>query len=217
VSEINRIHIHAQCVNWSACIRYPPSRACLLAQFCWGLLIVTAEKESDRNIIFRCSFIGYFHGVSYCDNRERGFLFDYDTKEKEHQNTRQSDEYSGATPPRTNQIASCFDALSITSKLCDSIYSLKIIRCVCKISLSQFYILSLFWNFLRHSDGDTRHDVNNDKRSIKLTLCNRMDLQIDGIMDTFLCWQGWMLLQTWPCYNIQHTFLFTYVYYHHLL
>jgi hypothetical protein len=41
-------------------------------------------------------------------------MFDYDTKEKEHQNTRQSDLYSGAMTPRTNQIASCFDALSIT-------------------------------------------------------------------------------------------------------
>jgi hypothetical protein len=43
-------------------------------------------------------------------------MFDYDTKEKEHQNTRQSDLYSGATPPRTNQIASCFGALSITNQ-----------------------------------------------------------------------------------------------------
>jgi hypothetical protein len=32
-----------------------------------------------------------FPGVSYCENRERVFMFDYDTKEKEHQNTRQSD------------------------------------------------------------------------------------------------------------------------------
>jgi hypothetical protein len=42
-------------------------------------------------------------------------MFDYDTKEKEHQNTRQSDLYSGLRPTRTNQIASCFDALSITN------------------------------------------------------------------------------------------------------
>jgi hypothetical protein len=55
-----------------------------------------------------------FSGVSYCDKRERVFVFDYDKKKKEHQNTRQSDLYSGAMPPRTNQIASCFDALSIT-------------------------------------------------------------------------------------------------------
>jgi hypothetical protein len=41
-------------------------------------------------------------------------MFDYDTKEREHQNTQQSDLYSGATPPRTNQIASCFGALSFT-------------------------------------------------------------------------------------------------------
>jgi hypothetical protein len=83
-----------------------PEQAHWLAYFCWGLLIVTAENgKSNRNIIFRCSFIGYFflgfHIVT------TGTVFDYDTKEKEHQNTRQSDKYSGATPPRINQIASC--------------------------------------------------------------------------------------------------------------
>jgi hypothetical protein len=30
-------------------------------------------------------------GVSYCENRERALTFDYDTKEKEYQNNRQSD------------------------------------------------------------------------------------------------------------------------------
>jgi hypothetical protein len=40
------------------------------------------ERESDRKIMFRCSFIGFFF-YSYCDNRERLFMFDYDTKEKE--------------------------------------------------------------------------------------------------------------------------------------
>jgi hypothetical protein len=54
-----------------------------------------------------------FTGLSYCDNRERVFMFDCDTKEKEHQNTRQSD-----YPPRTNQIASCCsDALSLARRL----------------------------------------------------------------------------------------------------
>jgi hypothetical protein len=62
VSELNRIYIHAQCVNWSAGISYPHSRACpligsvlLVFTYCDG-----RERESDRNIIFRCSFIGYF-------------------------------------------------------------------------------------------------------------------------------------------------------------
>jgi hypothetical protein len=32
-----------------------------------------------------------FSGVSYRDKRGRLFMFDYDTKEEEHQNTRQSD------------------------------------------------------------------------------------------------------------------------------
>jgi hypothetical protein len=54
-----------------------------LAHVCWGLLVVTAEKEKATEISFS--------GVSYCDNRERVFMFDYDTKEKERQNTRQSD------------------------------------------------------------------------------------------------------------------------------
>jgi hypothetical protein len=53
--------------------------------------------------------------ITWYENRERAVMFDYDTKEKEHQNTRQSDLYSEATPPpRTNQIASCFGALYIT-------------------------------------------------------------------------------------------------------
>jgi hypothetical protein len=52
-----------------------------LAHFDWGLLIVMAEKRKAL----------LFSWVSYCDNRERFFMFDYDKKEKEHQNTRQFD------------------------------------------------------------------------------------------------------------------------------
>jgi hypothetical protein len=55
-------------------------------------------------------------------------MFDYDTKEKEHQNTRQSD----LRPPRTNQIATCFYALSITCSVqyfVNTIYS-ECLRCV---------------------------------------------------------------------------------------
>jgi hypothetical protein len=32
-----------------------------------------------------------YSGVSYCDNREHVFIFAYDKKEKEHQNTWQFD------------------------------------------------------------------------------------------------------------------------------
>jgi hypothetical protein len=62
VSEINRIHIHAPCVNWSAGISYPHSRACpLIGSFLLGFTYCDeTERESDKNIIFRCSFIGYF-------------------------------------------------------------------------------------------------------------------------------------------------------------
>jgi hypothetical protein len=45
VSELNRIHIHAPCVNWSTGIYYPHSEhAHRLAHFRRGLHIVTAEK-----------------------------------------------------------------------------------------------------------------------------------------------------------------------------
>jgi hypothetical protein len=62
VSGLNRIHIHAQCVNWSAGISYPHSRACpLIGSFLLGFTYCDGrERESDRNVIFRCSFIGSF-------------------------------------------------------------------------------------------------------------------------------------------------------------
>jgi hypothetical protein len=51
------------------------------------------ERESNRNIIFRCSFVGYFFlGFQFVTLQGLTvFMFDYDTKEKEHQNIQQSD------------------------------------------------------------------------------------------------------------------------------
>jgi hypothetical protein len=70
--------------------------------------IATEMSYSDALSLVTCllGFIMWYQGTC--------FYVDYDTKEKEHQNTRQSDLYSGATPSRTHQISSCFDALSIT-------------------------------------------------------------------------------------------------------
>jgi hypothetical protein len=60
--------------------------------FCWGLLILTTEKGNAIGISYSdARSLATFSGVSYCDSRERVFMFDYDTKEKEHQNSRQSD------------------------------------------------------------------------------------------------------------------------------
>jgi hypothetical protein len=43
-----------------------------LAHFCWGLLIVTAEKGKAIEIAYSaaCSLVT-FSGVSYCDNKKR--------------------------------------------------------------------------------------------------------------------------------------------------
>jgi hypothetical protein len=91
----------------------------LIGSFCPGFTYCDdRERDSDGNIIFICPFIRYiFVGFHIVVSGNVFFMFDYDIKEKEHQNTRQSDSYSGATPPRTNQIASCFDALSVTYTL----------------------------------------------------------------------------------------------------
>jgi hypothetical protein len=49
---------------------------------------VTAEKgKAAKNLIQMLVHWLLFSGVSYSSNRERVFMFDYDTKEKEHQNT----------------------------------------------------------------------------------------------------------------------------------
>jgi hypothetical protein len=63
-----------------------------LTQFFWGLLIFTAKKGLTIEISYaEARSLVTFSGVLYCDNRERAFMFDYDTEEKEHQNTRLSD------------------------------------------------------------------------------------------------------------------------------
>jgi hypothetical protein len=53
----------------------------------FGLLIVTAEKGKAIEI----SYLDARSLVTFHDNRKRVFMFDYDIKEKVHQNTRQSD------------------------------------------------------------------------------------------------------------------------------
>jgi hypothetical protein len=59
-----------------------------LAHFCWGVLVGTAEKGKATEMSYSdARSLVIFSGVSYCDNRERVFMFDYDSKEKEHQNT----------------------------------------------------------------------------------------------------------------------------------
>jgi hypothetical protein len=76
-----------------------------LAHFCWVLLIVTAEKGKaiEKSYSDDRSFVTFILRVSYCDNRELVFMFDFDTKQKRHQSTRQSDLYSAICTPCTNQ------------------------------------------------------------------------------------------------------------------
>jgi hypothetical protein len=59
-------------------------------------------------------YTGYFFsGVSYGNNWECAFIFAYDTKEKEHQNTRQSDLYLGHVKIRYTHFSIHFLLLAI--------------------------------------------------------------------------------------------------------
>jgi hypothetical protein len=93
VSVLNRIHVHAQCVNWSAGISYPYSRTCpLIGSFLLGFTYCYCrERKSGRIIIFRCSFIGYFFGGFHIVATGNVFLCLTMIQKKEHQNTRKSD------------------------------------------------------------------------------------------------------------------------------
>jgi hypothetical protein len=58
-----------------------------------GVYLVSRQRKGKRQ---KCHIQMLFHwfffsGVSYYDIRERVFMFDYDTKEKERQHTRQFD------------------------------------------------------------------------------------------------------------------------------
>jgi hypothetical protein len=125
VLELNRLHIHAQCVNWSAGISNPHYRACpLIGSFLLGFTYCGGrERKSIRNIIFRCSFIGNFSlGFHIVTTRNVFYVWLWYKTLGNLINTR------GLRPPRINHVASCFDALSITYKS----FALYIIVIVCQ-------------------------------------------------------------------------------------
>jgi hypothetical protein len=108
-----------------------PEHAHWVAQFVWGLLIVTIEKEIGyRNIIFRCSFIGYFFLGFHIETIGNVFLFLTMIQKGKNINrqTRQSELYSRATPPHKSESlvfrCSFYYLLFIPWLLVSSIYSL---------------------------------------------------------------------------------------------
>jgi hypothetical protein len=109
VSELNRIHIHAHCVNWSAGIRYPHSTACpLIGSFLLGFTYCNGRKrENDRNDIFRCSFIGYYFLEFYIVTTGNVFFYVWLWYKRE-----KTSKHSAIWLILVGY--SCFDALSIT-------------------------------------------------------------------------------------------------------
>jgi hypothetical protein len=64
-----------------------PEHAHRLTHFSWGLLILTAEKgkATEMSYLDARSLVTFLRGLILI------FMFDYDTKEKKHKKTRQSD------------------------------------------------------------------------------------------------------------------------------
>jgi hypothetical protein len=77
LSELTRKDIHAQSVNLSTSISYPHSRECqLFGSFFLGFTNCDGrERKNDRNIIFRCSFIGNFFLGFHIEKTRNMFLF----------------------------------------------------------------------------------------------------------------------------------------------
>jgi hypothetical protein len=100
-------------IKTCAGISYPHSRACpLIGSFCWGLLIVTTENGKAIEISY--SLVPFFVGFHIMTT---GNVFLCLTMIQKRKNIKTLDNLintRGATTPRTNQIPSCFDALSIT-------------------------------------------------------------------------------------------------------
>jgi hypothetical protein len=84
--------MHSALTGVQVLLTRTPEHAHWLVHFCWGLLIVTAKKRNATEIWYSDArlLVTFFLGF-ILRNNERVFMFDYDTKEKEHQNTRQSD------------------------------------------------------------------------------------------------------------------------------
>jgi hypothetical protein len=94
------IYMHSALTGVQVLVTRTPEHAQWLVHFWWGLLVVTTKKRKATEIsyqmlvhwlLFSCGFILWHWD---CD-----FMFDYDTKEEEHQNTRQFDLYLGGYVP----------------------------------------------------------------------------------------------------------------------
>jgi hypothetical protein len=101
------IYIHSALTGVQELVTRTPEHAHWFANFCWGLLIATEEKgkateisySDARSLVsFSRDFILWQQGTSF-------YVWLWHKREKKNLETK---------GPRTNQIASCFDALSIT-------------------------------------------------------------------------------------------------------
>jgi hypothetical protein len=106
-------------VNWSAGISYRHSRACpLIGSFLLKLLIVTAEKAKATEVSYldACSLVTFLRGFIL---GQQGTCFCVWLWYKRERTSKHLAIWLilGVTLPRTNQIASCFNALSITYQL----------------------------------------------------------------------------------------------------
>jgi hypothetical protein len=118
-----------ECGNWSAAALHIMPVDWFI--FAWVYLLWRQRKGKGQK--YHIQMLVHWlivSGVSYYDNRERAVMFDYDTNEKKHQNTRQSDLYSGATPPSYKSdslVCRCSFISDISHPLFTSVWYIKYI------------------------------------------------------------------------------------------
>jgi hypothetical protein len=110
------ICVRAKSYTYTCTVPRTPEHAHWLAHFCWCLLIVTEEKGKATEISYSDarSLVTFSRGFILW---QQGMCFFMLTMIQKRKNTKTLGNLIntwGATPSRTNQIASCFDALSIT-------------------------------------------------------------------------------------------------------
>jgi hypothetical protein len=113
--KIVYIYMHSALTGVHVLVTHTPEHANWLAYFYWSLLIVTAEKGQATEISYwdARSLVIFFRGFILWQQETCFCVWLWYKRER-------TSKHSaiwlilGATPSRTNQIASCFDALSIT-------------------------------------------------------------------------------------------------------
>jgi hypothetical protein len=138
--KIVYIYMHSALTGVQVLVTRTPEHAHWLAHFCWGLLIVTAGKGKAIEISYSDArwLVTFFLGLILWQ-QGTFFCLTIIQKRKNIKTLGNLINNRGLRPPRTNQNASCFDALSITYKMSKFIFLSQVLEYRIKWIVIIFY------------------------------------------------------------------------------